>query len=97
MVDERFDDAMKDAKEADELIKSGKYTEDELAEQKPFLGVPISTKDCIAVKGKHWKQGVKSNGILGIKPTKTELVYFLKESIKRDITKNFTLKGISSK
>lgn len=52
MVDERFDDAMKEAKEADELIKSGQYTEEELAKQKPFLGVPISTKDCIAVKGK---------------------------------------------
>ncbi|XP_005176413.1 fatty-acid amide hydrolase 2-B [Musca domestica] len=51
MVDERFDDAMKEAKEADELIKSGQYTEEELAKQKPFLGVPISTKDCIAVKG----------------------------------------------
>ncbi|XP_013109061.2 fatty-acid amide hydrolase 2-A [Stomoxys calcitrans] len=51
MVDERFDDAMKEAKEADELIKSGKFTEEELAEKLPFLGVPISTKDCIAVKG----------------------------------------------
>lgn len=89
MVDERFDDAMKDAKEADELIKSGKYTEDELAEQKPFLGVPISTKDCIAVKGKHWKQGVKSNGILGINPTKTELVYFFKRKYKTGYYKEF--------
>jgi fatty acid amide hydrolase 2 len=33
------------------LIASGKITVDELARTKPFLGVPISTKDCIAVKG----------------------------------------------
>lgn len=52
VVDERFDDAMKEAQEADELIKSGKFSENELADKKPFLGVPISTKDCIAVKGK---------------------------------------------
>lgn len=52
MVDERFEDALKDAAKADEIISSGKYTEDELKELKPYLGVPISTKDCIEVKGK---------------------------------------------
>lgn len=51
MVDERFAEAIKEAEEADDLIKSGKYSKTELEEQKPFLGVPISTKDCIAVKG----------------------------------------------
>lgn len=51
MVDERFNDAIKDAESADNLIKSGKFTEEQLAKEKPFLGVPISTKDCIAVKG----------------------------------------------
>ncbi|XP_050325130.1 fatty-acid amide hydrolase 2-B [Bactrocera neohumeralis] len=50
-VDHRFDEALKEAAEADELIKSGKYTEEELEKTKPYLGVPISTKDCIAVKG----------------------------------------------
>lgn len=54
MVDERFEDAMKEAKEADDLIKSGKFSEEELLKEKPFLGVPISTKDCIAVKGKFF-------------------------------------------
>ncbi|KAI9582974.1 fatty-acid amide hydrolase 2-A-like [Glossina fuscipes] len=51
MVDERFKDALLEAKAADDLIKSGKYTEKQLAIEKPFLGVAISTKDCIAVKG----------------------------------------------
>lgn len=51
VVDERFSDALKEAEEADKLIASGTYTEEELAQKKPFLGVPISTKDCIQVKG----------------------------------------------
>lgn len=49
-VDERFSEALKDAQEVDNIIKSGKFTQEELAVNKPFLGVPISTKDCIKVK-----------------------------------------------
>lgn len=51
VVDNRFDAARKDAAEADALIASGKYTEEELEREKPFLGVPISTKDCLEVEG----------------------------------------------
>lgn len=51
VVDERFNDAISDANAADNLIKSGKFTDEQLAKEKPFLGVPISTKDCLAVKG----------------------------------------------
>lgn len=51
VVDQRFDEALNEAEEADQLLASNKYTVDELREQKPFLGVPISTKDCIEVKG----------------------------------------------
>lgn len=50
VVDQRFDAALKEAAEVDELIASDKFTADQLKETKPFLGVPISTKDCIAVK-----------------------------------------------
>lgn len=50
VVDERFDDALQDAAKVDELIASNQYTADQLRDTKPFLGVPISTKDCIAVK-----------------------------------------------
>lgn len=52
VVDQRYEDALKEAAEADALIKSGRYTVEQLAEQKPYLGVPITTKDCISVKGK---------------------------------------------
>lgn len=50
VVDERFSEALKEAAEADKLIASGAMTEEELFKKKPFLGVPISTKDCISVK-----------------------------------------------
>lgn len=50
VVDDRFDAALEDAANVDELIASNQYTADQLRETKPFLGVPISTKDCIAVK-----------------------------------------------
>lgn len=51
MVDERFADALKEAEKVDELIASGTFTEEQLAREKPYLGVPITTKDCIQVKG----------------------------------------------
>lgn len=50
VVDERFDDALQEAAKVDELIASNEITADQLRETKPFLGVPISTKDCISVK-----------------------------------------------
>lgn len=54
VVDERFDEALNEAADADKLIASGKLTERELEEQKPYLGVPISTKDCIEVNGEFF-------------------------------------------
>lgn len=58
VVDNRFAEALKEAAEADALIQSGQMSEQELAEQKPFLGVPISTKDCIRVQGMMWTAGI---------------------------------------
>lgn len=51
VVDERFADALKEAEKADALIASGTLSEEDLARDKPYLGVPITTKDCIQVKG----------------------------------------------
>ncbi|XP_053688520.1 fatty-acid amide hydrolase 2-A [Sabethes cyaneus] len=50
VVDQRYQEALKDAEKADKLIASGTLTVEQLASEKPFLGVPISTKDCIKVK-----------------------------------------------
>lgn len=52
VVDQCYKAALNDAAKADKLVASGTLTEEQLATEKPFLGVPISTKDCIRVKGK---------------------------------------------
>ncbi|XP_018323923.1 fatty-acid amide hydrolase 2 [Agrilus planipennis] len=51
VVANRFNEALKEAEAVDELIKSNTLSEEDLAANKPFLGVPFTTKDCIAVKG----------------------------------------------
>jgi len=53
VVDRRFEEAIDEAKEVDKLISSGEKTIDELAVEKPFLGVPFTTKESIQVKGLH--------------------------------------------
>ncbi|GFS75584.1 fatty-acid amide hydrolase 2-A [Trichonephila clavipes] len=50
-VDQCFSEALDEAKEVDVLIASGKYSKKQLAEEKPLLGVPISVKVLLIVKG----------------------------------------------
>ncbi|CAH0694602.1 unnamed protein product [Spodoptera exigua] len=57
-VEDRFEAALKEAREADELVRSGSMSPTQLEQEKPFLGVPFTTKDCIAVKGLHQTAGV---------------------------------------
>nr|XP_042910822.1 fatty-acid amide hydrolase 2-like [Parasteatoda tepidariorum] len=47
----RFQEAIKEAKEIDAHIKSGKYTREQLKEEKPLLGVPFTVKVLLNVKG----------------------------------------------
>ncbi|XP_066968821.1 fatty-acid amide hydrolase 2 isoform X1 [Macrobrachium rosenbergii] len=58
VVDNRFDDAIKEAKAVDELIRSGHMSEEELAAKKPFLGVPFTIKDSFSVKGLRQTAGL---------------------------------------
>lgn len=51
VVDERYADALAEAAAADRMIESGEFSEADLKRDHPYLGVPISTKDCLAVKG----------------------------------------------
>ncbi|CAK1555766.1 unnamed protein product [Leptosia nina] len=50
-IADRFEAALAEAKEADALIQSGTKTSEQLQLEKPFLGVPFTTKDSICVKG----------------------------------------------
>lgn len=58
VVDNCFEAALKDAAEVDATIAAGTMSSTDLAEQKPFYGVPISTKDCIRVKGLLHTSGI---------------------------------------
>lgn len=48
----RFEEALNEAQKVDDLIASKVIPLEKLAAEKPFLGVPFTTKDCIPVKGK---------------------------------------------
>ena len=51
VVDERFEDALQEARNVDKLIESGTKSVQDMEKDTPFLGVPFTTKDCIKVKG----------------------------------------------
>ncbi|XP_034834364.1 fatty-acid amide hydrolase 2-B-like [Maniola hyperantus] len=57
-IDNRFELALKEAKEADDLIRSGTLSVEYLEREKPFLGVPFTTKDSIGVEGLHFTAGI---------------------------------------
>ena len=69
VVDTRFSEALKEAKEADEIIaNTAKNSElSDLAKAKPFLGVPFTTKDCFAVQGLSYTAGLLKRGQAKIK------------------------------
>lgn len=50
VVEDRFEDALTEARRCDKLLSSPQApTAETLAREKPFFGVPFTTKDCIAV------------------------------------------------
>ncbi|KAG1663618.1 Fatty-acid amide hydrolase 2-A [Nymphon striatum] len=51
VIDTCFDEALRKAQEVDEMIESGEVKEEDIAKDTPFLGVPFTTKDSLAVKG----------------------------------------------
>jgi fatty acid amide hydrolase 2 len=54
VVDERFEVALQEARDVDVFLASTRLTAEELKHQKPFLGVPFTTKDSTAVEGLFW-------------------------------------------
>lgn len=78
IVDGPFDDAMMEAQKIDERIANGQISEDEFAE-KPFLGVPFTTKDSTAVKGKLHTLGILSRKNTTVKED-AEIVQLMKEA-----------------
>ncbi|XP_054715337.1 fatty-acid amide hydrolase 2-A-like [Uloborus diversus] len=56
-VDQRFEEALKEAEVSDIIIASGK-TEEELAKELPLLGVPFSCKEAVGVTGLSQTSGL---------------------------------------
>jgi len=54
VVDDRFDDALEEARAVDRMLATSKKTLEELEKETPFLGVPFSTKDAIMVEGRNF-------------------------------------------
>lgn len=59
VVDGPFAEALEEANQIDERIKNGDISDEEFA-QKPFLGVPFTTKDSTSVGGKLHTLGLLS-------------------------------------
>lgn len=51
MVEDRFAEALEEARYIDELLASTSKSEEEIAAETPFLGVPVTIKEAIALKG----------------------------------------------
>lgn len=51
-MENRFEAAIKEAREVDQFVQSGAKSEELLAQDTPLLGIPITVKESIAVKGK---------------------------------------------
>nr|XP_042902491.1 fatty-acid amide hydrolase 2 isoform X1 [Parasteatoda tepidariorum] len=50
VVDERYDEALKEAQAVDEFLSTSKKSVDDIAKDTPLLGVPFSCKEAIGVK-----------------------------------------------
>ena len=51
VVDNRFEDAICEAKLYDEQLMNGKFDTETLEREKPLYGVPLTVKECCALKG----------------------------------------------
>ncbi|XP_025830744.1 fatty-acid amide hydrolase 2 isoform X2 [Agrilus planipennis] len=51
VVEDRFEEALEEAKAVDKLIASETFTEKELQVRYPLLGLPLTVKESLAVKG----------------------------------------------
>lgn len=51
VVEDRFDEAIEDAKKCDAMLKRGEVTAVKLEKEKPLFGVPITVKESLSLKG----------------------------------------------
>nr|XP_042907650.1 fatty-acid amide hydrolase 2-A isoform X1 [Parasteatoda tepidariorum]XP_042907651.1 fatty-acid amide hydrolase 2-A isoform X2 [Parasteatoda tepidariorum] len=58
VVDERYDEALEDARRVDRFLESGEKTVAEIERDEPLLGVPFTCKESIGVKGLSQTAGI---------------------------------------
>lgn len=79
VVEDRFQDAVRDAQEVDKLVASHCKTEQEIEKETPLLGVPFTAKESCSVKG--MSQCVGSLPRYGIKADKdSEVVALMRKA-----------------
>ncbi|XP_015112410.1 fatty-acid amide hydrolase 2 [Diachasma alloeum] len=67
VVDERYEDAIREAQHCDKMLGNGEVTVEEIAVNRPLYGVPITVKESCAVKGLSYtgcttmRRGIKAN------------------------------------
>ncbi|GBN24919.1 Fatty-acid amide hydrolase 2 [Araneus ventricosus] len=59
VVDERYEDALKDAKAVDAFLANTTKSEEEIRRETPLLGVPFTCKEAIGVRGMIQANGMK--------------------------------------
>lgn len=59
VVEENFEEALRRAEAADSLVASGSLSIQEISQQKPLLGLPVTIKNSIAAKGLRQDAGSK--------------------------------------
>ncbi|KAL1475728.1 hypothetical protein MTO96_037071 [Rhipicephalus appendiculatus] len=57
VVEDRFQEAIEDAKDVDRLVASGTMSTSQLSKEKPLLGLPFTAKNSIAIKGMRQDAG----------------------------------------
>ncbi|XP_060526675.1 fatty-acid amide hydrolase 2-B-like isoform X2 [Cylas formicarius] len=79
IVEDRFEEAIKDAKAVDEYLKTTSLSELEIEKIKPLLGVPMTIKESCSVKGMSTSVGIVSR--IGMKAERDgEAVAILRSS-----------------
>ncbi|XP_070166300.1 fatty-acid amide hydrolase 2-like isoform X2 [Polyergus mexicanus] len=59
IVEDRFEAAVREARDIDDFLKSTTMNEAKIASEKPLLGLPVTIKESIAVQGMSYSVGVK--------------------------------------
>ncbi|XP_014294804.1 fatty-acid amide hydrolase 2 [Halyomorpha halys] len=72
VVDERFNDAIEDAKVVDKFLAETDLTPEEINIKKPFLGVPFTSKESTKAKGMFFSCGLVSRK--GVRATEDAVV-----------------------